>query len=182
MFENFFRRLTGRKTAGDPAAATPPAAGHAKAHAADEVAPGTDIHYHPELIARLQADHKVLLGLFGRIKTAHAAGDTAQAAMLLVEFRNALQEHLLVESVRLYVYLEHQARNDEERFALVHNFRHEMGAIGKAAVAFLAKYADLASDPQLAATFGADLDAVGSVLAQRIHREETLLYPMYEAG
>jgi len=160
-----------------------PAATHAgRPAAADAVAPGTEIHHAANLIPKLKDDHRRLLELFGRIKQAHAAGQTAQAAALLAVFRNGLQEHLLVESVRLYVYLEHSARNDPERFELVHHFRHEMGAIGKAAVAFLARYADLANDPQLASTFGADLDAVGGVLVERIQREEGVLYPMYEAA
>lgn len=176
MFGRFLRRFNaGRPAAKGTAAAAPAAA------ASDTVAPGTEIHRRTDLIGKLKADHQVLLDLFGRIKRAHEAGQTAQAAALLATFRNTLQEHLLVESVRLYVYLEHASRNDAERFELVHHFRHEMGAIGKTAVAFLAKYADLAGDRQLAATFGRDLDAVGAVLVERIRREETILYPMYEA-
>lgn len=60
------------------------------------------------------------------------------------------------------------------------DLRHEMDGIGKAATTFLSKYARLAEEAALQATFLAELDAVGRVLVERIQREESVLYPMYE--
>ncbi len=178
MFGNLFRR---RGTNATPTAAPAPGAVNQKPDASSApVAPGTSIHYHADLIGKLTSDHRALLDLFGRIKLAHGSGQLEEAAALLVRFRTALQDHLLVESVRLYVYLEHRMRDDPDSHRLIHDFRHEMDGIGKAAMAFLGKYARLAQDPQLNDSFGPELDAVGRVLVERIQREETVLYPLYE--
>lgn len=175
MFGNLFRR---RSTEAAPASPAPapqaPAPGQGKA------APGTAIHYHADLIDRLKSEHRVLLELFGRIKLSYSAGKHDEAAALLGRFRTALQDHLLVENVRLYVYLEHLLREDTASSGLIHDFRHEMDGIGKSVLAFLSKYGRLGQDPELQHSFGAELDAVGRVLVERIQREESVLYPMYE--
>lgn len=145
----------------------------------DRAAPGTQIHFHAELIDKLTGDHRVLLGLFGDVSSAAAQGDVAAAAARLEEFRVALQGHLLTENIRLYVYLEHQFADDAQSHALIHEFRHEMDGIGKAVVGFLGKYRELAARPELAGEFSVDLAAVGKVLVERIRREEKTLYPLY---
>ncbi|NMM27515.1 MAG: hypothetical protein HHJ12_09595 [Glaciimonas sp.] len=86
---------------------------------------------------------------------------------------------MLTESVRLYIYLEHALAQDAESHALIHELRHEMEGIGKAVLEFLGKYHQLAVQPNLVASFGNDLSAVGKVLVERIQREESTLYPLY---
>ena len=144
-------------------------------------APGTAIHHDPALIAGLKRDHELLLEIFGAIGQASKAGDLAGVQKRLEHFRIALQDHLLKENVRLYVYLEHLLRGDPTSHQLMHGFRHEMDDIGRAVVAFLGKYKGIAAHPELAASFANDLAGVGQALAGRIRREEDTLYPMYEA-
>ena len=151
----------------------------AAVHETLQVAPGTTIQYHPELIEKFRNDHQFLLQLFGNLRDAAAAGDVATAATLLDEFRGALQGHLLTENVRLYVYLEHALAGDPPSYALMHQFRHEMDEIGKAVVAFLGKYRDLAARPDQAPAFVEELEGVGKVLVRRIRAEEETLYPLY---
>lgn len=146
---------------------------------AESSAPGTNIHYHPELIGKLTSDHQALLKLFGQTSEAAGRGEVAAAALHLEEFRIALQSHLLTENIRLYVYLEHALAGDAQSHALIHDFRHEMDGIGKVVVGFLSKYRDLAAHPELAGEFSKELAAVGKVLVQRIRREEETLYPLY---
>lgn len=163
-------------TAGAPA----PARAAAPAVAPGErVAPGTDIHHHPDLIARFMQDHQELLRLFGAVKEAAEVGNVTVAAERLEDFRTALQGHLLTENIRLYVYLEHALLSDPPSHALMHQFRHEMDEIGKAVVAFLTKYHDLAAHPEWARDFVNELDGVGKVLVKRIQSEEKTLYPLY---
>ena len=145
----------------------------------EAVAPGTMIHYHPDLIGKLKQDHQALLALFGSIQAAFAAGRLQEVVGHLDAFRTGIQSHLLIENVRLYIYLEHQLAGDETSHQLIHDFRHEMDGIGKAVVGFLAKYKDLSVDTNLVASFGRDLEAVGKVLVDRIQREEATLYPLY---
>lgn len=142
-------------------------------------APGTHIGYHPELVSQLEGDHQNLLRIMGTVGQALAAHDLKAVVQRLDEFRSAIQDHLLTENVRLYVYLEHALVQDPVSHALIHEFRREMDGIGKAVLNFLAKYRELERQPDLVHTFGDDLYAVGKVLAERIRREEAMLYPLY---
>lgn len=143
------------------------------------MAPGTSIGYNADLVPHLEADHQKLLQIFTAINTSFNAADLAATVQHLEDFRGAIQAHLLTENVRLYIYLEHALARDAGSHALVHEFRLEMDGIGKAVLAFLAKYRQMEAQPELAATFGSDLEAVGKVLVERIQREESTLYPLY---
>ncbi len=172
LFTQLFNLLFGQRH--EPAAETPPVAVQE-----EPVAPGTNIHFHPELIDKLTNDHHLLLSLFGETSHAAAQGDVVTAAERLEAFRTALQGHLLTENIRLYVYLEHLFADDSSTYSLIHEFRHEMDGIGKAVISFLLKYEGLATHPELAEAFAHDLADIGKVLVSRIEREEGMLYPLY---
>ncbi len=142
-------------------------------------APGTAINYSAELVEKLKSDHVQLVSRFEAIRRAFAARDYAAAAAGLEAFRAAIQAHLLLENVRLYIYLEHQLAQDRASFELIHEFRREMDGIGKAVMGFLDKYRRIEADPRLLPAFAEELDAVGAVLVSRIEREEATLYPLY---
>ena len=142
-------------------------------------APGTRIHYDSELITSLKDDHGALLSNFTAIVAAEKAGDLLTVQNLLGQFQTMIQDHLLKENVRLYVYLEHLLENDLVSHKMMHDFRHEMDSIGRAVVGFLTKYRQISVRPELAATFATDLGGIGEALVARIKREEGILYPMY---
>ncbi|MDR2839146.1 MAG: hemerythrin domain-containing protein [Azonexus sp.] len=171
FFKELFRLIFGKH---EEAAAPPPVVAPERM-----VAPGTNIHYHPELIDKLTGDHQVLLELFGETSEAAGRGDVVEAAERLDAFRVALHDHLLTENVKLYIYLTHFFAEDQQSHRLIHDFRHEMDAIGKVVLQFLGKYQDLAEHPELAPAFAKELAAIGKVLVDRIKREEGTLYPLY---
>ncbi|BAO30984.1 hemerythrin domain-containing protein [Sulfuritalea hydrogenivorans] len=144
-------------------------------------APGTSIHHDAELIVTLKEDHGRLLRVFHEIAAASQAQDLMKVQSWLKHFRTLIQDHLLKENVRLYVYLEHLLENDATSHALMHGFRHEMDDIGRAVVGFLEKYKEIGQHPELARPFSTDLAAIGEALVARIKREEEILYPMYSA-
>lgn len=146
-----------------------------------EAAPGTNIRFDPELIANLKDDHRSLLGLYGEIKEDFEAQNFKSVADKLKTFRRALQEHLLTENVKLYIYLSYSFKSDASHFELIRGFRKEMDGIAKTAMAFLKKYADIGVDPSLAAGFAKDFAAIGKVLGTRIQKEESTLYPLYSS-
>jgi hypothetical protein len=158
-----------------PAAAPAPVA----APVAASTAPGTTIHHDPRLIEGFKVDHRLLLEIFGDIDAARRGGDLPTVQARLDQFRMVLQDHLLKENVRLYVYLEHVLKSDPVSHELMHDFRHEMDAIGRAVVGFLGKYRQIGAHPELAAEFATDLGGIGAALVARIRREEDILYPMY---
>lgn len=165
-----------KESHGDLVESRPPVAAPAAPKPAP-AAPG--IKYHPDLVNELHADHKRLLTIFGAIQSSFQAGDHAATASHLNDFRAAIQSHLLTENVKLYIYLTHALANDPGSRSLMQGFRHEMDNIGRAVLAFLEKYRDIATQPALQASFSGELAAVGRVLSDRIQREEATLYPLY---
>ncbi|MCW9015123.1 MAG: hemerythrin domain-containing protein [Gammaproteobacteria bacterium] len=144
-----------------------------------KAAPGTDIHYDPELINDLKNDHQNLFGIYTEIKTLFDNGDYPAVSTRLNDFRGDLQGHLLTENVRLYIYLDHMLRGDETNLELIRGFRKEMDDIAKTAMNFLKKYEAIGVDTDLAEIFSKDFDTIGEVLTKRIKREESVLYPLY---
>lgn len=142
-------------------------------------APGTEIHYHPHLIDHLTSDHRTLLDLYGTVQKHLAAREFNAVSERLEEFREILENHLLTEKIRLYVYLEHQLTDDPERAELTREFRREMDAIGRAVMRFFRTHKDFAVNEEQLPQFKKELDGLGQVLTDRIAREEKTLYPMY---
>lgn len=144
-----------------------------------KAAPGTDIHYDPELIKNLKNDHQELFSIYSDIKTLFENGDYAAVSKRLNDLRGDLQGHLLTENVRLYIYLDHMLRGDEANEELIRGFRKEMDDIAKTAMNFLKKYEAIGVDKDLAEVFSKDFATIGEVLTKRIKREESILYPLY---
>ena len=176
-----FDLLFGKKDSAAPARApatvnTPPAP-----EAKSGQAPGTYISHDADLILSLKEDHQKLLKTFQSISAASFAGELGKVQSLLGQFQTLIQDHLLKENVRLYVYLEHQLANDPVSHQMMHGFRHEMDGIGRVVVGFLEKYKTISQHPELAESFSTDLRGIGEALVARIKREEDILYPMYSA-
>lgn len=142
-------------------------------------APGTEIHYSPELIAEFLNDHQQLLKLFGELNEAYVAQKYQQLPGMLEEFGSMLRGHLLTENIKLYIYLQHVLANDPENTALMQGFRTEMNGVSKTVTAFLNRYSDKDWGDQRKASFGKELEAIGGVLIKRIETEESTLYPLY---
>lgn len=173
-----FDILFGKKNAA-PAVSSPPPAAPVTPVQRQAGAPGTSIYFDPQLIDALQADHRMLLDIYKSIDAAKSAGDLSAIQTRLDQFRMLIQDHLLKENVRLYVYLERVLKDDPTSHQLMHEFRHEMDGIGRVVVGFLTKYRDIASHPELVDDFTRDFAAIGQALVARIRREESTLYPMY---
>lgn len=154
--------------------------GRAQASAAQPgTAPGTGIRYSPTLIDELKNDHRQLLATYMVIKAAFDRGDYVTVSAKLNEFRLGLQGHLLTENVRFYIYLDRVHGHDEMNSDLIRGFRKEMDGIGRAALNFLKKYEMIGVDKELAGAFAKDFAEIGTVLGERIEREESTLYPLY---
>ncbi|MBU0752527.1 MAG: hemerythrin domain-containing protein [Gammaproteobacteria bacterium] len=164
-----------KKHAPVPVAPSPTAA----APASVANAPGTTIHHDSRLVETLKEDHRLLIDIYNAIDAARRSDSLLTVQTRLEQFRMVLQDHLLKENVRLYVYLEHVLNGDPVSHQLMHDFRHEMDGIGRVVVGFLGKYRQIGIHPELAAEFATDFAAIGEALVGRIRREEDTLYPMY---
>ncbi len=142
-------------------------------------APGTSIHYQPEFIHVLTSDHHNLLKKYEEVGIEAKKKNFETALAHLFEFKRNLQTHLLNENIRLYVYLEHCFVNDTANANLVHTFRKEMSSIGVSAMNFLKKYQTNGISDRNVDDFLIEYGEVGSILKDRILKEESQLYPLY---
>ncbi len=82
----------------------------------------------PGFIEAPKHDHRPLPGIIGSIRQARQAsraGDLPGLQKRVERFRIALQDHLLKEDVRLYVYRLHLLQSDAISNDLMHGFRRE---------------------------------------------------------
>lgn len=144
-------------------------------------APGTRIGYDPLLIQRLRADQQRMLELFTQTQALLNARDYAGIFRKLGELRIVLQDHLMTANVKFYVYMSRQLANDSAKSAIINDCRREMLVNSRHLMDFLRTYTAVRLDDILAETFQIDLLVIGSVLVQRIEREQTTLFPLYSA-
>lgn len=140
---------------------------------------GVGIAYDANLVPSLKRDHADLVQLYGAIGDLARQGDFQQIPQMLNAFKVHLEGHLIAENVRFYNYVESSMQGDSESTALVRSFRREMNAIARGVVDFVKKYQLSAFDQQAREEFMADYQTVYGLLAQRIEREESSLYPLY---
>lgn len=152
-------------------------AAEALAGTAEDTASGRAA-YDARLIEHLKAEHDLLLGLLGEGRRQAAACDFSNLAATLGRLKRALQEHVLVENLRLYAYLDARACGDQgRRFA--RNMRMEMLDIGRRVNEFVTHFLEAGVDHDNVDDFEYRLMEIEALLAARIRREEETLYPLY---
>jgi regulator of sigma D len=157
-----------------PATGTPPAG--------NTIAPGTRNSYDPLLIKRFRSDHQRMLGLFTEAQALLGARDYEGLKYKLGELHGVLQDHLMTASVKLYVYLSRHLTGDAAKSALINQHRREMLENSRLILGFLRTYGAAHLDDSNADLFQAEFLAIGAALAQRIEREDNVIYPLYRAS
>lgn len=145
-------------------------------------APSKGIAFDPDLIQRLKSDHRALLSTYGAIKSAAQDGRWPEVETLLRQFRSALTDHLMLESIKLYVYLQRALASDRDSLGLMRRFSTEMVGIGKVVMDFVDDNQAVSADPARQERFAGVWHEIGKTLGDRVAREEETLYSMYEAG
>lgn len=138
------------------------------------------LSYDPNLIEVFLDTHENLLLLHGQARTAAVAGNWVAVASALTKFRTVLMDHLLAESVRLYVYLKQSLKEEPDAQGLMRHFAVEMHGIGAVVIKYLESLSDIAVNPTQRHDFIEQWDQIGGTLTHRIQREEQTLYPMYQ--
>lgn len=145
-------------------------------------APGTRIGYDPLLIKRLKADHQRMLELFTQTQSLLITHDYDGVKHRLGELRITLQDHLMTANVKFYVYVSRQLANDPAKTAIISEYRREMLANSRQIMDFLRTYSAARLDDTFAEPFQIELLVIGAALVQRIEREQSTLFPLYQAS
>ncbi len=145
-----------------------------------EVIPGTTLTYDPTLIKQLHSDHKELIELYGTIKKYLDKEDYNNVQKYLLQFSSLLRDHLLLENLKLYVYLTNALSHDAQNLEIMIDMRKEMGRIGRTVNQFLTRYTEtLPWTEEKLYSFPNEFKQIGKVLVERINREENRLYTLY---
>lgn len=145
-------------------------------------APGTRIGYDPLLIKRLKADHQRMLETFTQAQSLLTTRDYDGVKRKLGELRITLQDHLMTASVKFYVYVSRQLAADAVKTAIINEHRRDMLDNSRLIMDFLRTYSAARLDDSFADQFQTEFLAIGAALVQRIEREESTLYPLYQAS
>jgi len=145
-------------------------------------APGTHIGYDPLLIKRLRSDHQRMLELFTKTQMMLTTHDYDGVQRMLGKLRITLQDHLMTASVKFYVYVSRQLAGDAAKSAIINEYRREMLGSSRQIMDFLRTYSAVRLDDSFADTFQVELLVIGAALVQRIEREQTTLFPLYQAS
>jgi hypothetical protein len=140
------------------------------------------IPYKPNLIADLESDHKNLLISYKRIMNSADKKQYAKLTLCLNGFSELLKSHLRKESIYLYMYLEFVIgkENGIMDSKIFRAFRLEMKNISVAVSGAINLYTNTPVTDETVDKFIKDFSEIGSILVDRIEREEKNLYPIYK--
>jgi len=127
-----------------------------------------------ELIETLKAEHATIGKVLGML--AGAGIDNDEGRRHLEAAKAGLLAHLQREDDHLYPALLEAAEDDPIFADALEFFEDDIAGVATAALAFFAKYED--GGP--GGDFEADFAALAGVLGQRIRKEESVLYQLYE--
>ena len=144
-----------------------------------QVAPGTQLHYDSELIARLRSHHRALLDLSARARETAQASKFDEMKKCMHKFRLLLNEHLLEKNLRLYTYLSCCLKDDPAGLELTRDMRRETNGISRKATLFIAHYTEAGINEENRTAFLEELAQLKGVLSDSFASEERSLYPMY---
>lgn len=142
----------------------------------------TGVAHYTDLVDGFKQDHRQLLKAFGAVKQSLEAQDAAGFKQDLQIFETLLVPHLVTEGVKLYTYLRQhlKAQGALEDYARVSAYKAEMAHIGDIALHFIETYAGLPAEKINFPQVQEELHAIGLQLGDRIRREESDLYCLYE--
>lgn len=126
-----------------------------------------------KLVQELKQDHEKLAQV---LSAALSKGPTKEGLQLLTTSKAALLAHLKKEDTFLYPELKKASLNDKNLKMTLDSFASDMEKVSKAALDFFNKW-EKGGD---GAEFMKDLSNLLATLSNRIHREETLLYPEFD--
>lgn len=123
-----------------------------------------------------------MLGLFTQAQELLTTHDYDGVKRKLGELRITLQDHLMTANVKFYVYLSRHLADDAAKSAIINEYRREMLINSRQIMDFLRTYSAARLDDSFADSFQIELLVIGSALVQRIEREQSTLFPLYQAS
>jgi len=137
--------------------------------------------YNSELVGVLKSEHVDLLRLYKQLMASADERDFDAIPFHLIKFNQTLTEHLKHEDSDLYIYMDfyHERGNFFNEQAMLKDFRSEMKEITIELSSLINQSPNIPVTDRTIDGFLFDFNLIGEILQDRIHREETVLYPLY---
>ena len=141
----------------------------------------TNLSYNIKLISMLESDHKQLFKIYSELfELFNKDKRYKNLNRKLVDFKMALEIHLMVEDTQLYGYLEQRYSDNKMVLEFIKDVQNEMSIIAETAVLFIRKYTDVRMYNENTSNFIRDLENIGKILIKRVDMEESRLYSLYQ--
>ena len=127
-----------------------------------------------DLIEILKAEHRNIGAILGRVE--ELGIHTEEGRKALMSAKTGLLAHLAREDEHLYPPLMKAAEEDDILRDALEFFTDDIASLAEAALAFFEKYEADGKHPD----FEADFEFLVGALVQRIQKEESVIYRMYE--
>lgn len=137
------------------------------------------IRYDAGLVNQLKDEHQDLLQTYFAIQRSGEDGHVSHLPDLLEKFKMAFLNHVALENVKFYVYMQNHWVADSDTMGFIANVRKEMNTISRAVVKFVDSHLAESPSPPSLARFNSELQQIGEVLSKRISMEEQELYSLY---
>ena len=137
--------------------------------------------YDPSLIGALKSDHEDIIVSYNKVLKTARNGDFTALHLLLIEFSILCTNHHQMEDIRIYGYLKTLASHKsvvEQK--VVAEFSSEMKEISTSIYASVFQSPNVPVNDGTADAFIKEFSLMGFNLQDRIEREESILYPIYE--
>jgi regulator of sigma D len=138
------------------------------------------ISYDADLVNRLKGEHQELVQVFTSIKSVATEGHFRELPALMEHFKLTFLNHVALENVKFYVYMQKHLALDEETLSFITGVRKEMNGIARSVVRFIDTHLAVLPSPATVADFNSELDQIGDVLVRRVQMEENRLYTLYQ--
>lgn len=126
------------------------------------------------LVAELKAEHQKLVAVLTDIKAKGVT--TKEGVQALMQAKGAVLAHLKKEDTFLYPEMKMAAEKNPQLKQTLEIFAKDMDKVTAQVLEFFTKYQNGGTGIE----FAKDIGAVMTVLANRIQREESALYPEYD--
>ena len=131
------------------------------------------------LIGHFKSDHAALVEQLRQIEDRLLHGQFGEIPPRLEAFRDHLQAHLDEESEKFYAPLHVRGEHDPGASQAVAQEETRMVGIARLVLIFTKRYIGTGVGAHNRDAFARDLDVIASLLVDRIHTEESTLYPLY---
>ncbi|MEH6457632.1 MAG: hemerythrin domain-containing protein [Cocleimonas sp.] len=137
--------------------------------------------YDSSLIGALKSDHQDIIAAYNKVLDTARSGEYSALHLLLIDFSILCTNHHQMEDIRIYGYLKTLASNKslvEQK--VVAKFSSEMNDISTSIYASVFQSPNVPVNDETADSFIKEFSLMGFNLQDRIEREESILYPIYE--